>query len=100
MRVVTPRKRERQHMLGLFKKILSRSEAPQPAPPSRPAPAPAARAPLPPPKLRVPLARPEAAAATASSNPASTQAVVAESNEPASANGTVRVSLAAIAATL
>jgi predicted regulator of Ras-like GTPase activity (Roadblock/LC7/MglB family) len=85
-------------MLGLFKKILSRSEAPQPAPPARPAPA--ARPSLPPPKPRVPAAGPVPTVAPMPSNPVSTQPVPTESAAPVSTNGTVRVTLAAIAATL
>ena len=84
-------------MLGLFRKILSRSEAPQPA-----RPAPAVRPPLPPPRLRSPVApvRP----VTVSPSPASTaitQAATNASREESVTNGThVRVALAAIAATL
>jgi predicted regulator of Ras-like GTPase activity (Roadblock/LC7/MglB family) len=90
-------------MLGLFKKILSRSEAPQPAPSARPAPV-APRAPLPPPKLRVPSAAPVPVGVPVTpTNPVAAHSVSAastESAEPASTNGTVRVALAAIAATL
>ncbi len=86
-------------MLGLFKKILSRSEAPQPAPPARPAPA--ARPPLPPPRPRVVAAAPVptvGAGAIQLQWPLNQRPI--ESLAPVSANGTVRVALAAIAATL
>lgn len=79
-------------MLGLFKKILSRSEAPQSAPPARPAPG--AQAPLPPSRLKVLTTAPMP------STPAAAQPLATESVEPTCAHGTVRVSLAAIAATL
>ncbi len=87
-------------MLGLFKRILSRTEAPQPAPTPRPAPV--ERAPLPPPRPRVIPTGPAPASVpvTTVSSSVATQSSTTDSSEPTSTNGTVRVSLAAIAATL
>ena len=89
-------------MLGLFKKILSKSEPPQAAPPARPAPVPLARAPLPPPKPRVPAVPSQVpVAAVVPATPVSVAPRPSESAEPAAASGAVvRVGLAAIAATL
>src|SRR2546421_11543895 len=108
MRVGTPRKRERQQMLSLFRKILSKSAAPQAVPPASsapvarhatlppPLPRPVARAPIP---VRVTPVAPKVVATQPAPQPA--QSVQSRPVEPPPATDAhVQIALSAIAAGL
>ncbi|HWN94982.1 MAG TPA: hypothetical protein VNT99_08115, partial [Methylomirabilota bacterium] len=97
-------KEERQNMLGLFKRMLSRQEAPHPAPPATPAPIAKPKASPPVARVAVPAQRtttPMRVQVTSSlSKPAPTPVETPEVSPPPAASTHVQVALATIAASL